>query len=306
MNVLITGGAGYVGTELCGQLSALDEVDQVLIFDNLSRNNYNLFLGAKMQNHPKVRFIHGDILDSRNLKKSLKGVDTVYHLAAKVTTPFAIDDAHHHEQINHWGTSEVIAAVEESEVKKFIYLSSTSIYGSSNDYLTEESLPKPKTFYGTTKYRGEEHVKRLLDRMEASVLRSANVYGYNRSMRFDAVINRFMFDANFKKQISVHGNGKQSRAFIHVSLLAKVLRDMLLVKVPNGVYNVVDRNLRILDIVDALKEIYPELEFIFINQHLQLRQMMVDPASQLRKYIDYSNQTDLKEELLHFKDRFSF
>lgn len=306
MRILITGGAGYIGTELCSRLAMMEEVDEVIIYDNLSRLNHNLFLGARIENEEKVKFILGDILDSRNLKKALQGIDVVYHLAAKVTTPFANDDAHHHEQVNHWGTSELIAAMEQSDVKKFFYMSSTSVYGSSDDYLNEESLPRPKTFYGTTKLRGEEHVRRLFDKMDAYVLRSANVYGYNRSMRFDAVINRFLFDANFVGKISIHGNGHQSRAFIHIGLLVKVLREMLLKSIPSGTYNVVDCNLQVLDIVDVLKEMYPPLEFIFINQHLHLRQMMVDPHSKLRDYIDYQNEKTLKEELLKFKDRFSF
>jgi UDP-glucose 4-epimerase len=125
-------------------------------------------------------------------------------------------------------------------------------------------------------------------------------------MRFDAVINRFMFDANFVNRIQIHGNGLQYRAFIHVNILVKALIGCLLNEVPSGIYNVVDKNMQILDIVDVLKSIYPTLEFIFVNQHLALRQMMVDPASELRKYIDFENPFDLKEELLDFKKRFSF
>ena len=92
-----------------------------------------------------------------------------------------------------------------------------------------------------------------------------------------------MFDANFTNRIQIHGNGKQHRAFIHVNILIKALIGCLLNEVPSGTYNVVDKNLQILDLVDMLKEIYPELEFIFINQHLNLRQMRVDPHSLARR-----------------------
>ena len=77
-------------------------------------------------------------------------------------------------------------------------------------------------------------------------------------------------------------------------------------EVPSGIFNVVDKNLEILDIVDVLKEIYPTLEFIFINQHLDLRQMQVDRKSKLREFVDFENQGSLKDELLDFKERFSF
>jgi len=306
MIVLITGGAGYLGTVLTKNLVKEDSVSKIIVYDNLSRSNFNLFLGEKLPQHEKIQFIQGDILDLRKLKKVLKDVDVVCHLAARVTTPFANIDSHFFEQVNHWGTAELVSAIEESKVKKFLYTSSTSVYGSSDEMVDEKVYPNPKTFYGMSKYRAEEQVKRLLNKMPAYILRCANVYGFSRSMRFDAVINRFMFDAHFMKKISIHGNGKQHRAFINVNILVKALIHLITHDdVPKGIYNVVDRNLQILDIVDILKEIYPELEFIFINQHLQLRQMLVNPDSHLRKHIDYANQSTLKEELLDFKERFS-
>ena len=306
MKVLITGGAGYIGTVLTKHLVNYLEVDKIVIYDNLSRKNSNLFLGDRMPNAQKVELVNGDILDLRKLNKVLKDVDVVFHLAARVSTPFANVDADFHEQVNHWGTSELVSAVEESDVDKFIYTSSTSVYGESDSIIDENQGPDPKTFYGISKFRGEEHVRRLQKKRNALILRCANVYGYSRSMRFDAVINRFMFDANFSNRIQIHGNGKQHRAFIHVNTLIKSLIGCLFHSVPSGTYNIVDKNLQILDIVDVLKEIYPELEFIFINQHLDLRQMKVDRYSKLREYVDFENQLSLKDELLGFKERFSF
>lgn len=306
MRILITGGAGYVGTVLTKSLVSIPEVDKIIVYDNLSRKNSNLFLGDRMPNAEKVELVVGDILDLRKLKKVLESVDVVFHLAARVSTPFANIDADFHEQVNHWGTAELVSAVEESKVEKFIFTSSTSVYGASDDFIQETQLPDPKTFYGISKFRGEEHVKRLQSKRNAIILRCANVYGYSRSMRFDAVINRFMFDANFTKRIQIHGNGKQFRAFIHVNVLTKALIGCLFNDVPSGIYNLIDKNLQILDVVDVLKEIYPTLEFIFINQHLDLRQMKVDRNSKIREYVDFENKLDLKEELIDFKARFSF
>src|SRR3954470_17662630 len=127
MRVLVTGGAGYIGTELAAQLVAKPEVEKVIIYDNLSRLNYNLFLGLRLRQHNKLSFVKGELLDSRALRKVLKDVDVVYHLAAKVTTPFANVDAHVYEQVNHWGTAELVYAIEESNVKRVIYASSTGV-----------------------------------------------------------------------------------------------------------------------------------------------------------------------------------
>jgi UDP-glucose 4-epimerase len=104
MRILVTGGAGYVGTALCHSLLQLKEVESVTVYDNLSRHNYNLFIGIKKFD-ARYQFIEGDILDSRNLRKAVSKADVVFHLAAKVTTPFADQDAHLFEQVNHWGNS---------------------------------------------------------------------------------------------------------------------------------------------------------------------------------------------------------
>ncbi|MEM7551779.1 MAG: SDR family oxidoreductase [Bacteroidota bacterium] len=305
MKVLVTGGAGYIGTELISHLSRNSSVEEVIVYDNLSRGNFSFFLNGGLDGG-KVKFVQGDILDSRNLRKQLEGVDTVYHLAARVTTPFANTDAHDYEQVNHWGTAELVYAVEESDVSKFIYVSSASVYGSSKEHLDENRTVNPKTLYGISKMRGEEHVFRLQDKMETYVMRCGNVYGYSRSMRFDAVINRFTFDANFSNRISIHGNGKQSRSFIHIDLISDVLEKLLDKSIPSDIYNLVDKNLSVLDLVDVFKEVYPNLEFIFINQHLSLREMKINASEKLKKYIPFENNNSLKNEILDFKKKLSF
>ncbi len=306
MKVLITGGAGYIGTKLVKRLVSEKAIDKIIAYDNLSKGHHNFFLGDTFKNKEKIQSYRGDILDTRQLKRLMKDIDVVVHLAAIVTTPFANTDPHFYEQVNHWGTAEVAYCVEESSISKFIYLSSTSVYGASDEIATEDTIPSPSTFYGISKLRGEEHTNRLAEKMTAITLRGGNVYGYSKSMRFDAVINRFMFDANFTGRIQIFGNGKQSRAFIHVDHLADSLAKTIIGNVDSGTYNLVDKNLQILDLVDTVKEIYPELEFLFTNQHMNLRELRVNPESKLFSQIEKFPNTDLKKELLEFKERFAF
>lgn len=306
MKILITGGAGYIGTELVSLLSQREDVDHIIVYDNLSRPNYNFFLGHAFNNKQKVEFVKGELLDSRHLKKVLQGVDVVYHLAAKVTTPFADTDPHFYEQVNHWGTAELVYAIEDSDVKKLIYTSSTGVYGSSKSAIDEATTPNPRTFYGISKMRGEEHVERLKNKMEVYTFRCGNVYGYNRSMRFDAVINKFVFEANFYKRISIHGNGRQHRSFIHIDQVALALSHVLDDVLKSGIYNLVKKDLQVLDIVDVLKQMIPELEFIFVNQHLKLRELRVKPNDVLNQTLFLDEPLSLKEELEHFRSRFSF
>jgi UDP-glucose 4-epimerase len=306
MKVFVTGGAGYIGTELISQLIANPEVKEVVIYDNLSRLNFNMFLGLRLQQYRKISFVKGELLDSRSLRKNLKGVDSVYHLAAKVTTPFASSDAHMYEQVNHWGTAELVYAVEESNVKRFIYTSSTGVYGSSKDAVDERSALNPQTPYAVSKLRGEEHVRRLTNKIDTYIVRCGNAYGYSKSMRFDAVINKFVFEANFDKIISIQGDGKQSRSFIHIDLLAKALNNLLTAQLSSGTYNLVERSLKVIDIVDVLKELIPALEFIFINQHLRLHELNVKENELVNSTLGINNHQTLKEELEEFLSKFSF
>jgi len=306
MNILITGGAGYIGTELIGKLSQNPEVDRIVIYDNLSRGNYAMFTGPKYPNTDKIKLIEAELLDSRKLEKALEGIDVVFHLAAKVTTPYANIDAHYFEQVNHWGTAELVYAVEKSDVKHFIYTSSIGVYGASTTEIDEDTIPNPRTFYAVSKLRGEEHVQRLENKIKTHIIRCGNVYGFSRSMRFDSVINKWIFESNFNNQITIHGNGKQGRAFLNIEVLCDALDQLLTKEVPSGIYNLVERNMTMMDIVDILKAINPPLEFIFINQHLNLKSISVDTNIKLKKYLNIKPIATFDEEVKAFSAQFSF
>lgn len=304
MRILITGGAGYTGNELVFELLKNPQVEKIIIYDNLSRKNYSLFLDTRYEPQ-KMEFIHGELLDSRKLRQVLQDIDVVYHLAAIVSTPYATENSHLFEQVNHWGTAELVYAVEESRVKKFVYLSTTSVYGASEDFLDKHTIPDPKTFYGSSKLRGESHVQRLMDRMPTYIIRSGNIYGYSPSVRFDSVINRFMFDAHFVGRIQITGNGKQVRAFIHIDKVVNVLANLLGQALPSGVYNLVDQNLSIQEISDLIRDIYPHLEMIFVNQHLVMREIKVRKDERISALLSLP-PVSVKQELLNFREKFSF
>ena len=306
MKVLVTGGAGYIGTRLVKQLVKSELVEEVIIYDNLSRGNYNLFIGEPIVNGEKITFIQGDILDRRSFQQALNGVEFVYHLAAKVTTPFANTDPHYFEQINHWGTAEVVYSIEESDVKQMIHVSSTSVYGTTDEIVNETSPLNPRTFYGTSKMRAEEHVMRLVDKGRATIIRSGNVYGYSKSMRFDAVINKYAFETNFHNRITIQGSGTQHRAFIHVDDLVNNLALLIEHDDDHGIYNMVSKNLTILDIADTYKTLRPDLEFLFVDQHLELRNIQVDTDLKLGSLIELAQPRPIEEELSEFLNKFSY
>lgn len=306
MNVLITGGAGYIGNELVFALQKDPAVKNITVYDNLSRKNYNLFLDTRFGNS-KIGFVSGELLDSRKLRQVLKDVDVVYHLAAVVSTPYATENSHLFEQVNHWGTAELVYALEESNVKKVFYLSTTSVYGASDKMINADTPPEPRTFYGSSKLRGEKHVQRLEEKMDTYILRVGNVYGYSPSVRFDAVINRFMFEVNFLGRIQINGNGKQTRAFIHVDDAVTTLINITKQgdKLPSGIYNLVDKNLSIAEVAGTLKELYPFLEIIYVDEQAVMREIKVLSDERLKSFRSQAQLT-LLEELTDFKKKFSF
>ena len=307
MKVLVTGGAGYLGTEIVKKLVQNKAVSEIIVYDNLSKGNYNFFLCSCIGGD-NIRFVEGDILDTRKLKKELSKVDVVIHAAAKVATPYTDHDPHLYEQVNHWGTAELTYAIEESNVQKVIHISSVSVYGSSvkNKMVNEQTPLNPKTYYSISKMRGESFMEQLSKKIPTHIIRIGNLYGFNQSMRFDAVINRFAFDSNFHKKITIHGNGMQERAFISVDKAAKVISNLVIDKeAKSSICNLVDFNKSVMDIAMTFKEIYPELEMQFINQHLKLRNLSIDTKCSMFDAIRTEN-VDLKQELQHIIMQFAF
>lgn len=305
MNVLITGGAGYIGYSLVRQLlAATGPLDSIRIYDNLSRRNFSFFTEAKFDRKP-LRFVQGDILDARTLGESLKGIDCVVHLAAKVTTPFADADAHSFDQINHWGTAQLAYAIEQSDVKRVVYLSSLAIYGERPEPADESTPPHPLSFYGRSKCDGEEQMRVLEPSRELYILRSGNAYGYNPAYRIDAVINRFMFNAHFTGKLTINGSGDQHRSFIHVDKLALAIGQAVSGNLAPGVYNLAEHNLTINSIATHIAGLYPGLDIIHANHNLRMKDMITALPCRIWDTVALP-AVSLADELADFKGHFSF
>ncbi|HEY2727606.1 MAG TPA: SDR family oxidoreductase, partial [Parafilimonas sp.] len=177
--------------------------------------------------------------------------------------------------------------------------------GNTNAPVNENSLPQPDSFYSISKLRGERHVQRLSEKMKPIIIRLGNVYGYSKSMRFDAVINRFMFDAHFTNRITINGSGSQHRSFIHIDKTTDVLAKLLTNEIPAGIYNLTDKTLSILDIVEVMKNIYPDLESFFINQNYTGHNLEVERQSSLLNYTPL-HESNLEDELKEFRGKFTF
>ncbi len=314
MKILITGGAGYVGFSLVEKLLENAAVREIVVYDNGSRRNLNFFFldrrslgeGSLGKNFgSRVRFVQADLLDNQKLTETLRGCDAVFHLAAKVITPFAEGDFNQFDQVNNWGTSFLAAAAEEVGCPHVVYLSSLSVYGNSDEPLNENSLAHPTTNYGQSKLRGEEHFARLAGKATLHIMRSGNVYGFNPCLRTDAVINNFLFKANFGQKLHIHGDGQQRRAFVHVDKLAAGLAELLHGNVPPRTWNFAEHNLSVLEILDLIRALYPTLEYRFVNPEFHLRSQVVETPAKIWPQM-HLPEVPILEEFRAFKACFSF
>lgn len=304
MRVLVTGGAGYLGTSVVNALSERSDVSDIVIYDNLSRGNRNFFLGGPGNGQP-VRFIQGDMLDSAKLPRVLEGIDVVMHLAARVKTPFADEATHAMDQVNHWGTAELSYALERSDVRRVVYTSSTAVYGHNDQAADVSDLPSPVTAYGVSKLAGESMLRRLGDEMSICIVRCGNVYGFNRSMRFDAVVNRMAFDARFSGRVMIEGSGEQLRSFIHVAQAAAVLTDLACSDCGGDTWNLVEHTRSVNEIAETLESIYPDLERMWVQPNLHVRSLSVRTDQRLAARFN-GNHSDFQADARDMDAHFAF
>lgn len=302
MRVLITGGAGYIGSFICSVLEKNSSIKQIIVLDNLSNNNFNLFLGPnKFKNPEKFKFIYGDLLDTKLLENITEDIDCVLHLAAKTSPIYSDLVSHEYEQTNNWGTAGLVYACQKNKVKKFVYFSTVSVYSKDNN--SNLFNVKPTTSYGLSKLRGEKQTIAFEDTTKCFILRLGNVYGFSNAMRFDSVINKFLFDANFQKKVFIQGTGDQIRPFIYIENIGIVIDNIINDKINNGTYDLVQHNFSIVEIYEVIKNLYPDLEAIFVNQHIELSSIERDPNFNLSRFYKFHS---LNENLESLKKTFTF
>tara|TARA_B100001971_G_C17993097_1_gene433363 strand:- start:35 stop:736 length:702 start_codon:yes stop_codon:yes gene_type:complete len=233
----------------------------------------------------------------------MQGMDVVIHLAAKVETPYADQNAHDFEQTNHWGTAEVVYTAEEVGIGRLMYLSSQSVYG-QGEVATTDHPRVPGSYYSISKMRGEDHVMRLMEKIPVQLIRCANVYGYSKNLRVETSVNQLIFDAHFTNRIAIHGAPEHTLTYISVYRLVEVLARMVKREMDSDVYNLSHRKMSSLDMVDALKELYPELETIFVDQHIPLHDLTLESDARLQEMLP--GDTTMVEDLVKFRELFTF
>jgi nucleoside-diphosphate-sugar epimerase len=211
MKILITGGAGFIGSNLAKKL--VDNGNKVVVLDSLLRGNK-----LEKDTFEKITFIKGDVRDLETVKKASLGCDIIFHFAAVIGVDIVADNPVETMDVEVIGTRNVVMAAEVNNIKKIMYASTSGIYGHSaiGNALTEEVLVDPRTSYAMAKryneiYLASNHEEKGIDVIS---LRFFNVYGWNQDTRM--VIPLFFEQARKNANITVFGNGRQTRDFTHI------------------------------------------------------------------------------------------
>lgn len=303
MKILVTGGIGYIGLSLIEELIQRSDVSQVLVYDNLSKNNFNFFFEPAIRSS-KLKFMEGDILDNHRLQDALNGCDWVYHLASVLPNSRTSLNLHSFDQVNNWGTAQIVDAVERSDVQGVVYTSSTEVYGKSSEPVDEGMRPNPQTHYGKSKLNAEQHVQRLSGKLKVYRVRVGKVYGYNSCFYAESIINRMLFSAHHYQQIIIDGDGSDVRGYAYLQSVAVAMADILGGRLPPNVYNAVNANYSVLQIAEVIESLYPDLQKRFVSQDMALESIPVMPDERVFAAPSDPLQ-DLESHLMEMKDRFS-
>ncbi|MDA0748321.1 MAG: NAD(P)-dependent oxidoreductase [bacterium] len=290
MRVLITGGAGYVGSSLTSIL--LEAGDEVRTVDNLSHGGRALF---GFWSHPNFEFVRGDVRDTDFLQGVVEGCDAVVHLAAIVGDPACARDPDLARSVNLEASLALLNISRKAGVGRFVFASTCSNYGRMADptqAVSETSELRPISLYAETKVAVEQAI--LEGETSAdfcpTVLRFSTVYGASARMRFDLTVNEFTAEMLLKKKLVVYGE-QFWRPYVHVRDAARGIQTVLGAdrkKVAGEVFNVGDNreNYRKQDLVDLLKARIPEAEVEYVHKEEDPRDYRVC-FDKIKRVLDY-------------------
>jgi nucleoside-diphosphate-sugar epimerase len=275
-NVLVIGGAGYIGSALLPKL--LDRGYNVRLLDLL------LYGEEPIQNvlsHPNLEVVQADFRQVDRVVEAMRGIDAVIHLGAIVGDPACALDEDLTIEINVMATRMIAEVAKGSDVSRFIFASTCSVYGASDHTLDERSNPNPVSLYARSKLASEVALHKMAtDRFSVVILRFGTVYGISGRTRFDLVVNLLAAKAVVDRLITIYG-GDQWRPFIHVDDTAAAV--LKIIEAPrsvvhNQIFNVGSdqQNYTINKVGELIHDMIPDAELTHQDIDLDPRNYRVD------------------------------
>jgi UDP-glucose 4-epimerase len=227
VKVVVTGGAGFIGANLCRMLAGADFVDQVVALDDFSTGS-----PENLADSPTVELVEGSILNAEDLDRVMPGAQAIVHLAARPSVPRSMADPMATHQVNATGTMLVLEAARRHGTAHVVVASSSSVYGANPALPKQEDMATmPVSPYAASKLATEAYALSYSRSFGLPVLvfRFFNVFGplQPASHAYAAVVPSFVSCALARKALPVHGDGTQTRDFTYVGTVAAVLTDAI-------------------------------------------------------------------------------
>jgi len=301
--VLVTGGAGYIGSVIVSYL--LEAQFKVKVYDKMLFGRESL---ASLASSPNLEIIEGDILDQKTLERAIVGIDAVVHAAAIVGEAACAAQQDVAIRTNYLGAVNMAKLAKAYGIKRFIYFSTCSTYGKSEneDTVDERSPLRPVDFYGETKIYAERDILRLTDeRFAPTMLRLSTVYGLSPRMRFDLVVNTFAKKAVKEGRIMIFGGG-QWRPLIHVTDVARAVALVLqapLATAGGKVFNVGgdEENYLISTLGELVEKLFPEVQVETLETATDQRSYKV-AFSKIRRELGFTPEKTVKDGMEEIRE----
>jgi len=295
--VLIVGGAGYLGSVLCRKL--LDRGYIVKVLDNLTYGDHGI---KELYDHPRFKFFKGDIRDIEKVVEAAKESDAVIHLAGIVGDPASALDPLKTIEVNYLATKMLAEICKYSQINRFIFASTCSVYGASptpDTKIDEKSPLNPVSLYAEMKLKSEQGILECVDEnFSPTILRMATLYGLSKRMRFDLVVNILSIKALIDKKYYIFG-GEQWRPNLHVDDAAEAYIKCLeapIGTVRDKIFNVGsnEENYKIIEIGEKVKNLIPEAEMIIDENMVDERNYNVS-FDKIAKELKYTTKLKIQD-----------
>ena len=284
-NILITGGLGFIGSNLANFLK--NKSYKIFVIDNLSSN--------KVQKLEKgITIIKKNIIDIKSIKNFKNKIDCIIHLAASAEILITPEKEKKYFDDNIVGLQEVMNFSLKNKIKKFIFASSSSIYEETVGKRTSEiSKLNPKHYYAYTKYLGEKMVSNYfkINKLNYTILRFFNIFG----PKSDAVVGKFLAQKLQKKKLTIFGNGRQKRDFLYIDDLNRAILKILRKKQLNKkIYNLGFGNS---SSILSLAKLISKNKFEFLPKRNDDIEVSISNIDKIKKDLNWSPKIDLKKGL---------
>lgn len=283
-NILITGGAGFIGSNLSKYL--LNKGYDISVVDDLSTGKVTNISNLKL------KFYKRDVLDINKINFRRK-IDIIIHLAAKAEILISSEKESIYSKSNLNALQTVLNFASQNKIKKFIFASSASIYGDTkNKKINENFKSDPKHFYAYTKLIGEKMIMNYakINKLNYTIFRFFNVYGKNST----AVVAKFIAQKLQKKKITIFGNGKQKRDFVHIDDLNNAILSSIKTKKSNNeIYNLGSG--RAESIINLKKIISKKKDHIFLNKRNDDIEISISNINKIKRHLNWSPKISFQE-----------